>query len=924
MSGIPKSEYESLYQGARWMRTDLHLHSPGAHSFRLPSGLQPDSDQDEIVTQYVEQLVAQNIQVAAITDYQKIRKKWFVPIREAAQAQGIVVFPGVELSFRYPKYGLHILAIFPHDTDPDTINDVVQALDRRPADPLVRSDGSHRHLDTEKDIRDVLSKLRQELRVLLIPAHPRDDNGLFRSSRWYDAADFVKDVEPDAIESFSKEDRQRLLDTGVLSTDKLQRIPEVEFSDPKDIMEIGTKTRLDGTPRATYLKLSDPGNLNALRLAFYDAEVLVRTGAPPETAYTHFLRLAVDGEGFLGGLTLALSPELNVLIGGRGVGKSTILETLRYVLDLAPYEPTEYRDELVRYALGSGGKATLWIEQALSPQVRRFYRFERVWGETPRVFELDPEREVPLGPLDVLGDTETPLFFGQREIYAVARNERQRLRLLDEIIGRQARAQVAQVQKLETQLRDNTRRILDRLRRLDTRDEIAQRFKEIEHEIEIYNRYGVAEKLREATSLAADEQRLAQTQEIVRDLARTWHEASADLLARLGGARKPLAEGQSSQQAILLEAVGILQNLQRRFEEAVQKGAAILEDGEQQLSETMKKWQAARQPLGESIRQVKQSLGSESLDPDRLIRLTTERSRLHPQLQALDVLQGEVAQLQEDRLNLLGQLRDARREVWKLRQKQADAISDQLRGRVKVDVDYKGQKDVFLEHLVSFFQGSGVDRRSLERLIAGQDGVDGYTIAEQARKDTEALQEKFSLTPARARQVYTYLTQDRGRLYDLELLAPEDAVRVFLKVNEKPLPLAKLSDGQKATAMLLLLLVQADRLLLVDQPEDDLDNRFIYEDIVRILREQKAERQLLAATHNPNIPVLGNAELIVALEATESKAAVTAQGAIDQEVIQGFVKSVMEGGEDAFRRRAQKYGWLRGRQDGLVGIATAD
>jgi len=122
--------------------------------------------------------------------------------------------------------------------------------------------------------------------------------------------------------------------------------------------------------------------------------------------------------------------------------------------------------------------------------------------------------------------------------------------------------------------------------------------------------------------------------------------------------------------------------------------------------------------------------------------------------------------------------------------------------------------------------------------------------------------------------------------------------------------LEHLSDGQRATAMLLLLLVQADRLLLVDQPEDDLDNRFIYEDIVRILRKQKGKRQLLAATHNPNIPVLGHAELIVALDAANEQAFISTQGAIDQKDIQEFVRNVMEGGEDAFRKRAQKYGWF--------------
>ena len=97
----------------------------------------------------------------------------------------------------------------------------------------------------------------------------------------------------------------------------------------------------------------------------------------------------------------------------------------------------------------------------------------------------------------------------------------------------------------------------------------------------------------------------------------------------------------------------------------------------------------------------------------------------------------------------------------------------------------------------------------------------------------------------------------------------------------------------------------------MDQPEDDLDNRFIYEDIVRLLREQKGRRQILAATHNPNIPVLGDAELTVALEASEDRARIVVQGSVDRAEVREAVKRIMEGGEEAFRRRAEKYGWIR-------------
>ena len=261
-------------------------------------------------------------------------------------------------------------------------------------------------------------------------------------------------------------------------------------------------------------------------------------------------------------------------------------------------------------------------------------------------------------------------------------------------------------------------------------------------------------------------------------------------------------------------------------------------------------------------------MGDDVLDPDELIRLTGEQARLKPKLRTLDEIQAEAETLTEQRRTQLMQLRKARREILHIRQQQAHHITSQLQDRVQVEVLEGGQREEFAEMLKDFFRGSGVDGESLKRISNNEAFLDGIRIAEKAKENAQALVNAFGLTPGRAEQIYGHLAEDEGRLFDLQLLAPEDAVQVSLMVNNTFQALERLSDGQKAAAMLLLLLVQGDRLLLVDQPEDDLDNRFIYEDIVRILREQKGKRQILAATHNPNIPVLGHAELIIALDAT--------------------------------------------------------
>ncbi|MET7952257.1 hypothetical protein [Micromonospora sp. NPDC005324] len=140
---------------------------------------------------------------------------------------------------------------------------------------------------------------------------------------------------------------------------------------------------------------------------------------------------------------------------------------------------------------------------------------------------------------------------------------------------------------------------------------------------------------------------------------------------------------------------------------------------------------------------------------------------------------------------------------------------------------------------------------------------------------------------------------------------------IRLHVDGEAKTLDRLSAGQRATAILLLIFAIDGRCMILDQPEDDLDNRFIFDDVVQMIRSQKAlsldggNRQIIAATHNPNIPVLGDAELVVVLDAGNDQVRVLAQGSIDADDIRIHIRQVLEGGEEAFLRRYKKYGGTR-------------
>ena len=141
-----------------------------------------------------------------------------------------------------------------------------------------------------------------------------------------------------------------------------------------------------------------------------------------------------------------------------------------------------------------------------------------------------------------------------------------------------------------------------------------------------------------------------------------------------------------------------------------------------------------------------------------------------------------------------------------------------------------------------------------------------------------------------------------------------------LDAESKPRPLSELSPGQRCSAILPILLLTGDSPLLIDQPEDNLDNRLIRQVIVNILATIKLRRQVIVATHNPNLPVLGDAEQTVILRAVREKACeLQAFGNLDSSKVVTYITDIMEGGREAFQYRQTIY---QSHWDGPVQAVT--
>jgi ATPase subunit of ABC transporter with duplicated ATPase domains len=234
----------------------------------------------------------------------------------------------------------------------------------------------------------------------------------------------------------------------------------------------------------------------------------------------------------------------------------------------------------------------------------------------------------------------------------------------------------------------------------------------------------------------------------------------------------------------------------------------------------------------------------------------------------------------------------------------AEDLTQRFGGTIRVSILQSADLQEYKTLIADALKGSGMKHgmaaeritqslapAELARAVSQQDHA---TIAEKAGQDEE-----------RAKKIIETL-RTSGAIYAIESVEIEDLPRIELRDGASYKDSPNLSTGQRCTTILPILLVQSERPLLVDQPEDNLDNAFIYETIVKALRAAKGTRQVIFVTHNPNIPVLGEAERIFVLHSDGKRAVVKRAGTVDE--CKNDIETILEGGREAFLRRKERYG----------------
>jgi hypothetical protein len=311
------------------------------------------------------------------------------------------------------------------------------------------------------------------------------------------------------------------------------------------------------------------------------------------------------------------------------------------------------------------------------------------------------------------------------------------------------------------------------------------------------------------------------------------------------------------------------------------------------VGEALQKLTPVQEEMKQEVAELQKTLNEPQLD----LELFRKKKARLDQLVKLLAAGAQRAKTEQAARDLLGaavnKLHDFWRERFTERETEVRRLESELPQEIRLQTAFKGKRAAFGEFLRSKFRGSGLQAATYDTLEGAF--VDGRELYQsRAQMVTEGLSENAAI------KVQATLLDHLADF--LTFRTPDETGVLF---NGKLL--GEYSLGQRATVILHILMhLKRYPLILIDQPEDDLDNETLYSHFICQLLERKVLTQFVFATHNPNIPVLGDAEQVIVCRKDGEEFSFD-HGSIDDKDIQQRIVTVMEGGEDAFRRRKEIY-----------------
>jgi DNA repair ATPase RecN len=895
------------WPGARWWRCDLHLHSPASEDFKDP---------DATAEQWIAAAREAGLDVVAVTDHDS--GQWVDRLRAAARENAPVIFAGVEAT---SAEGIHVLCLLGEAAGSAPVDHLLSKLDVGPSERGLLAAKSSKHIEE-------LLTTAADLGWLCIPAHANAEP----SERNPSTASLMTNLaaRPAVLKQIL--DRPELAAVEVCGEDPAHHAemrgvgPDVQgrtrrepglallrFSDAHRLSEIGR--------RSTWVKMTSPTR-EGLELALSDGEHSVQVHAlgfkpnrPPALAIEDlFIKdLQVAGRG--GPLRVRFNPWLTVIIGGRGAGKSTLVNALRLALRREADAAARPESDFARFAtIGSRRKAGALTEKS---EIAVGYRRDGLelranWRVDASDVALEARRDDGAWSRaeGTVAQRLPVRILGQGELNELAEDPGRILQLIDETpqVGRRAwqdrwdaeeasyLALRAQAREVQASLRNST--------------ELRGELDDVMHSL------GVLESPEHRDTL----RRYQQTRQQARELER-WHESLRQTAERLRAAVEeagiedpPVARFDGDADQSMREAMEARRSASADALSAVAITVDLLEGeaGAGLDPAVYTAFQARLLEAEEAYGRLSAELSATGApDPARYGELVQQRHDLELRLKAVGQTQERVEKLRTEAEEALRRLKALRSELSVRRQgflESVSADSEHVQFKLIALGDREGAGSQLRELLLGDRESSsfGPSIEACVEPLRDEYGTEEESQAAVARvKRLMRTGEGVKIDARFVSRIQDLKPETQDRF---DLWFPADRLEVSYEAAGKWKAIEQGSTGQKNAAILSFLLSYGEEPLVVDQPENDLDNALISDLVVRQLRASKARRQLIVVTHNPNVVVNADADYVVGLEFKAGQVQVTKHGGLQEQAIRDEVCRVVEGGREAFESRYSRIG----------------
>ena len=867
---------EIFKNGSSWLRADFHLHTKADKEF-VYSG-----EDNSFVSSYVEKLEEQNIRVATITNHNKFDINEYKALSKKARKKEIYILPGIELSVNDGSNGIHCLVVFnPTEWLENSTDFINQFLTQTFAGKANYENENGRSND---NLIETIKKLdAYEKDYFIIMAHIEQRSG------------FYKELEGGRIKELGQ---QPIFRKSVLGFQKVRtrdyvknlelwlnnELPAfIEGSDAKSIDTIGIGNETNGETQKTYLKLG-AYNFEAIKYALLDKKF--RQSSSLVSPTNGYIKSISFNGGKLDGKTVQLNHSMNNLIGIRGSGKSSILEAVRYALDINLSKKQnvdfEYKNNLVNALLGSGGKITCILVDDQGVE----YRTEKILGDRTNIY-IGEELQIGLKPNAIV---KKPIYFGQKDLSQIGDSLSTEY-LINKLIGNRLADKKREVEDKNQEVI----KLLDEIKKIDSKiarkTEFEEKQAELTNRIQVFKKHKIDKKL---------EKQIVFNKDV--NFIKRVNRFEVKIIDALDGFIQEFNDGFEAfktyvSKSNVTELEQVTQSLiafEKVFDELRDILIRLINKNEE-LTEKQKAFTAKYNELKEEFSKIKREINLPNIQADDYVKYTKELDLTKAQLSELEKLTKKKSELQIRLKQSLVELQGLWHNEFEIVQEEIKKVNDD-QDAITINVNFKGNKGNFKWYLKENLRGSNLRENNIQAVIDNYNDL--ISVYNDLSVDKSNI--KSSLSDNQLHTFKEYFDSNIGAFLTYRIPDKFEIIYKGRSLNEHSL-------GQRASALIIFLLTLKDSdLIIIDQPEDDLDNQTIYNDVIKVLKELKNSSQFIFATHNPNIPVLGDCEQIVSCS-YDSNIIETNFGSIDEETIRKDIVNIMEGGKEAFNNRKRIY-----------------